>query len=76
MELLTRLLYQQLLDDGYQYFLLKGVSRIEPGIPAHYVLQPKRYIPAVQIYSCLGIADEMILSVLNGERPHIILYLE
>ncbi|RYD58252.1 MAG: hypothetical protein EOP56_04835 [Sphingobacteriales bacterium] len=66
----------ELSMQGYRFFLLKDVKRIEGFIPASYILQPVKAIPVSQGFSCLGLHDGMVISVLAGNKPHITLYID
>ncbi|RYD58429.1 MAG: hypothetical protein EOP56_05810 [Sphingobacteriales bacterium] len=77
MQQLTPDLLLELKHKGFRYFLLKNVNydphRYEQ---SSYVVRAVTEIPENQTYSCTGIDDGMIDSIVRGYATHIKLFIE
>lgn len=77
MQQLTPELLQELIHNGFRYFLIKNVCYDPKGSgQSYYVVYPIFKIPENQVYSCTGIEDSMITTIVDGRVDHIKVYVE
>jgi hypothetical protein len=71
---LTQHLYDKLIQDGYEYLLLKDVIQKQNTIEIIY--EPLKNTPAGTQYSCTSIKDDMVKGLTQNTAGHIKAFIE
>lgn len=71
---LTQSLYDKLVEEGYEFLLLKDVIRKQHIIEIVY--EPLKKTPAGTQYSCTSIKDDMVKNLTFDNNSHIRIFIE